>query len=156
MHRRTILTGAAASAAGLILTRSVSQAQQAGKIYRIGALLNRKSPSPGTESLRTGLTQLGCIEGTNIVYEVRPAEGQLDRLPGFAAELVSMGVDLIASYGGPPTNAARKATTTVPIVFTVVADPVAIGAAATLERPGGNLTGVTTNDPELPVRQIAL
>ena len=83
MRRRTILTGAEASAAGLILTRSVLQAQQPGKIYRIGVLLNHKSPSPETESLRTGLTQLGYIEGTNIVYEVRPAEGQLDRLPSF-------------------------------------------------------------------------
>lgn len=156
MNRRTILTGAAASAAGLTLNRRLSQAQQGGKIYRIGVLLNRKSPSPETESLRTGLTQLGYIEGTNIEYQIRPAEGQLDRLPGFAAELVSIGVDVIVSYGGPPTNAARKATTTIPIVFALVADPVAIGAAATLERPGGNLTGVTNNDPELPSRQMAL
>src|SRR4051794_12456028 len=118
MNRRTILTGAAASAAGLTLPYSVSQAQQTDKTYPIGVLLNRKSPSPETESLRIGLTQLGYIEGTKIGYEVRPAEGQLDRLPGFAAELVSMGVDVIVSYGGPPTHAARKATTTIPIVFT--------------------------------------
>jgi len=77
------------------------------------------------------LTQLGYSEGTGVVYEVRAAEGQLDRLPGFAAELVSKGVDVIVSYGGPPTNAARKATTTIPIVFTLVADPVAIGVART-------------------------
>jgi putative ABC transport system substrate-binding protein len=156
MDRRTVLTGAAASAAGLALTRGASHAQQVGKIYRIGVLLNRKSPSPETEALRTGLTQLGYIEGTNIIYEMRPAEGQLDRLPGFAAELVSKGVDVIVSFGGPPTNAARKATTTIPIVFALVADPVAIGAAATLDRPGGNLTGVTNNDPELPIRQMTL
>jgi putative ABC transport system substrate-binding protein len=118
--------------------------------------LNRKNPSPETDALRTGLTQLGYTEGIDLVYEVRPAEGQLDRLPGFAAELVSKGVDVIVTFGGPPTNAARKATTTIPIVFALVADPVAIGAAATLERPGGNLTGVTNNDPELPVRQMAL
>jgi putative tryptophan/tyrosine transport system substrate-binding protein len=156
MNRRTILTGAAASAAGLALTPGVSLAQQAGKIYRIGVLLNRQSPSPETDALRTGLTQLGYTEGIDLVYEVRPAAGQLDRLPGFAAELVSKGVDVIVTFGGPPTNAARKATTTIPIVFALVADPVAIGAAATLERPGGNLTGVTNNDPELPVRQMAL
>jgi putative tryptophan/tyrosine transport system substrate-binding protein len=155
MNRRTILTGAAASAAGL-LTWGGLHAQQAGKVYRVGVLLNRNNPSPETESLRTGLTQLGYFEGTNVVYEVRAAEGQLDRLPGFAVELVSRGVDVIVSYGGPPTNAARKATTTIPIVFTLVADQVAIGAAATLERPGGNLTGVTNNDPELPVRHMAL
>jgi putative tryptophan/tyrosine transport system substrate-binding protein len=156
MDRRTILTGAAASAAGLALTRSVSHAQQPAKVYRIGVLLNRVSGGPETEILRAGLAQLGYVEGTNIVYEIRPAEGQLERLPGFATELVSKGVDIIVSYGGPPTNAAQKATTTIPIVFALVADPVAIGAAATLERPGGNLTGVTNNDPELPVRQMAL
>jgi putative tryptophan/tyrosine transport system substrate-binding protein len=156
MDRRTILTGAAASAAGLALTRGVSHAQQPAKVYRIGVLLNRVSGGPETETLRAGLTQLGYVEGTNVVYEIRPAEGQLDRLPGFATELVGKGVDIIVSYGGPPTNAAQKATTTIPIVFALVADPVAIGAAATLERPGGNLTGVTNNDPELPVRQMAL
>ena len=119
MNRRAFLTGAAASAAGLPLTWGALHAQQAGKVYRVGVLLNRNNPSPETESLRTGLTQLGYVEGTNVVYEVRPAEGQLDRLPGFAAELVSKGVDVIVSYGGPPTNAARKATTTIPIVFTL-------------------------------------
>jgi putative ABC transport system substrate-binding protein len=156
MNRRAVLTGAASSAAGLALTWGASHAQQAGKVYRVGVLLNRNNPSPETESLLTGLRQLGYVEGTNVLYEVRAAEGQLDRLPGFAAELVSKGVDVIVSYGGPPTNAARKATTTIPIVFTLVADPVAIGAAASLERPGGNLTGVTNNDPELPVRHMAL
>src|SRR5258708_22233148 len=156
MNRRTILKGAAASAAGLAVTWGALHAQQAGKVYRVGVLLNRNNPSPETESLRTGLTQLGYVEGTNVVYEVRAAEGQLDRLPGFAAELVSRGVDVIVSYGGPPTNAARKATTTIPILFTLVAHPVAIGAAASLERPGGNLTGGTNNDSELPRPLIAL
>jgi len=79
MDRRTILTGAAASAAGLALPRGVSHAQQAGKIYRIGVLLNRNNPSPETETLRTGLTQLGYTEGINVIYEVRAAEGQLNR-----------------------------------------------------------------------------
>src|SRR3984893_4903858 len=118
MNRRAILMGAASSAAGLALalTWAASHAQQAGKVYRVGVLLNRNNPSPETESLRTGLTQLGYVEGTNVFYEVRAAEGQLDRLPGFAAELVSKGVDVIVSYGGPPTNAARKATTTITIV----------------------------------------
>lgn len=89
MDRRAILTGAAASVAGLALPRRTSHAQQAGKIYRIGVLVNRRSPGPETETLRTGLTQLGYVEGVNVAYEVRAAEGQLDRLPGFAAELVS-------------------------------------------------------------------
>ena len=156
MDRRRILTGAAASAAGLALSRGMVHAQQTGKVYRIGVLVNRSSPGPETDTLRAGLAQLGYTEGTNVVYEVRPAEGQLDRLPGFAAELVGKGVDVIVSYGGPPTSAARNATKSIPIVFALVADPVGIGVAATLDRPGGNLTGVTNNDPELPVRQMAL
>jgi ABC-type uncharacterized transport system substrate-binding protein len=77
-------------------------------------------------------------------------------LPGFAAELVGKGVDVIATFGGPATNAARKASTTVPIVAALVADPVAIGVAVTLKRPGGNITGATNNDPELPGLQLAM
>ena len=159
MNRRITLARAAASILGLTLGYGpcgLSHAQTTGKVYRVGVLVNRASPSPQTDSLRAGLAQLGYVEGTHVVYDIRAAEGQLDRLPGFAAELVSKGVDVLVTYGGPPTDAARKATQTIPIVFTLVADPVAIGAAATLERPGANLTGVTTSDPELPVRHMAL
>jgi putative ABC transport system substrate-binding protein len=124
-------------------------------IYRVGVLVNR-GDSEELQSLRTGMAQLGYVEGSNIVYEARFPEGQLDRLPGFAAELAAGGVDVIVTYGGPPTNAARKATATIPIVFALVADPVAIGVASTLDRPGRNLTGVTNHDPELGGRQMAL
>jgi len=129
--------------------------KQVGKVYKVGVLVNR-GPAGEFESLRTGLAQLGYVEGSNTVFEPRFPEGQLDRLPGFAAELVGLGVDVIVAYGGPPTNAARKATTTIPIVFSLVADPVAIGVATTLERPGGNLSGVTNHDPELASRHMAL
>jgi putative tryptophan/tyrosine transport system substrate-binding protein len=161
VDRRTILAGAAASVAGLVLPWSVSRAQKAAKIYRIGVLVNQGAnvggkPNPQIESLRQGMKQLGYVEGTNVVYEMRFPEGQPERLTGFAAELAAMGVDVIVSYGGPPTNAARNATTTIPIVFALVADPVAIGIAATLERPGKNLTGVTNNDTELAVRHMGL
>jgi putative ABC transport system substrate-binding protein len=111
-------------------------------------------PNPAFEGLRKDMAQLGYVEGTNVIYEARFPEGQLERLPGFATELVAMGIDVIATFGGPSTNAARKATTTVPIVASLVADPVAIGVAKTLERPGGNITGATNNDPELASRQL--
>lgn len=127
-----------------------------GRIWRIGVLLNRGNPSAETETLRAGMLQLGYFEGINIAYEIRAAEGQLDRLPAFAEELMRTGVDVFATYGGPPTNAARRATSTIPIVFALVADPVGIGVAASLQRPGANLTGVTNNDPEVPVRQMVL
>jgi putative tryptophan/tyrosine transport system substrate-binding protein len=137
-------------------TQTPTPTPTAAKVYRVGVLINRATPNPQTDSLRAGLAQLGYVEGANIVFEMRAADGQLDRLPGFAADLVSQGVDVIVTYGGPPTAAARKATATIPIVFTLVADPVAIGAAATLARPGGNLTGVTTHDANLPAQQMAL
>ena len=136
-------------------TAGISQAQQSAKVYRVGVLQNRVQ-GPEFELLKKELARLGYAEGTNVVFESRFAEGKLDRLPGFAAELVAMNVDVIAAYGGPPTAAARKATTTIPIVSQLVADPVAIGAAATLARPGGNVTGVTNHDPERATRQLTI
>ena len=137
------------------LTIGPAQAQQAAKVYRVGALFNG-APGPEFELLKKELARLGYAEGTNIVFEARFAEGKLDRLPGFAAELVALNVDVIAAYGGPPTAAARKATTTIPIVAALVADPVAIGAAATLARPGGNVTGITNHDPLRATRQLTI
>ena len=140
------------------LTIGVSQAQQAqqaAKIFRVGVLQNRV-PGPEFELLKKELARLGYVEGTNIIFESRFAEGKLDRLPGFAAELVAMNVDVIATYGGPSTAAARKATTTIPIVAALVADPVGIGAAATLARPGGNVTGSTNHDSQRATRQLAI
>jgi putative ABC transport system substrate-binding protein len=133
-----------------------SRAWQAGKVYRVGVLVNYGNVCPETEALRAGLAQVGYVEGANIVFEIRGAESQLNRLPGFATELVSMGVDVIASYGGPSTNAARNATKTIPVVFALVADPIALGMAASIERPGGNITGVTNHDTELADRHMAL
>ena len=138
-----------------------AHAQQGSKPYRVGILVNQGAtvngkPNPQVETLRAGMAQLGYVEGTNVIYEPRYPEGKLERLPGFAAELVAASVDVIVSYGGPPTNAARKATSTIPIVVALVADPVAIGVAATLARPGGNITGVTNHDTELAPQHMAL
>ena len=134
------------------------QAAQATKVYRVGALFNRapNQEDRDVEILREGLARLGYVEGTNLVIEARFAEGNLDRLPGFAKELVGLGVDVIAAYGGPPTRAARGASTLIPIVANLVADPVALGYAATLQRPGGNVTGITNHDPELAVLQLSI
>ena len=133
----------------------ISRAQQTPKVYRVGVLQNRV-PGPEFELLKSELARLGYVEGTNVIFESRFAEGKLDRLPGFAAELVAMNVDVIATYGGPPTAAARRATTTIPIVAQLVADPVGIGAASTLARPGGNVTGSTNHDPQRATRQLAI
>ena len=84
------------------------------------------------------MAKLGYVEGTDVIYEPRFPDGQLERLPGFASELVGKGVDVIATFGGPSTNAARKATTTVPIVAALVADPVAIANSPSTSRQRAN------------------
>ncbi|MCC8953247.1 ABC transporter substrate-binding protein [Bradyrhizobium sp. Pear77] len=145
----------AIAAFGLVVVCSASQAQQADKVYRVGMLSNW-GPGPVFDALKGELARLGYVEGKNIIFEARFPEGQLDRLPGFAVELVNLGVDVIATYGGPSTNAAWKASKTVPIVAAIVADPVAVGFAATLERPGGNITGITSDDPSLGSRQLEI
>ena len=159
-HERLImntkrLTLASLAALAATMAIGTAQAQQAAKVFRVGALFNRV-PGPEFDLLKKELARLGYVEGSNVAFEARFAEGKLDRLPGFAAELVAMNVDVIAAYGGPPTAAARKATTTIPIVAQLVADPVAIGAAATLARPGGNVTGATNHDTQRATRQLAI
>jgi putative ABC transport system substrate-binding protein len=143
-------------AAGVVATSAqdmhLALAQKDAKVFRVGMLSNW-GPGPVFDSLKSELAKLGYVEGKNIVFEPRFPEGHLERLPGFAVELASLGVDVIATYGGPPTNAARKASSTIPIVAAIVADPVAVGFAATLERPGGNITGITSNDPSLGAQQ---
>lgn len=138
--------------ASLVPWRHLAFAQKEAKVFRVGMLSNWGA-GPVFETLKSELAKLGYVEGRNVIFEARFPEGQLERLPGFAAELVRLGVDVIATYGGPPTNAAHKATSTIPIVAAIVADPVAVGFAASLEHPGGNITGITSNDPTLGARQ---
>jgi putative ABC transport system substrate-binding protein len=120
-------------------------AQTAGKVYRIGYLSSGSAAQAAhsREAFAQGLRDLGWIEGRNIVIEYRFAEGRFDRLPELAAELARLGVDVIAASPTPPAVAAKKATSTIPIVVMNVGDPVAIGLVASLARPGGNVTGVT-------------
>jgi putative ABC transport system substrate-binding protein len=151
-RRKSLGMFAAAVVATSVPGLHLALAQKEAKVFRVGMLSNW-GPGPVFEALKSDLARLGYVEGKNIVFEARFPEGQLERLPGFAAELAGLGVDVIATYGGPPTNAARKASSTIPIVAAIVADPVAVGFAATLERPGGNITGITSNDPSLGVQQ---
>ena len=131
------------------------EARQSGKISRVGLMQNGVR-GPDFDGLRNGFADLGYAEGRNIIFEPRFAEHQLDRHPSFAADLVRLGVDLILTFGGPATMAAKKVTTKIPIVFLLVADPVAIGVAASLGRPGSNATGVTNHDPQQAREQFAL
>jgi len=103
-----------------------------------------------------GLRELGYVEGQNIVIERRYSEGRYERLPGLAAELVRLKVDVIVAVGGPPPHAAKDATSTIPIVMTNHGDPVGTGLVASLARPGGNVTGLSTVNPDLVGKQLQL
>src|SRR5256885_8029176 len=122
-------------------------------------ILSNASPaamSARTEAFRQGLRKLGYVEGKNIFIEWRSADGKLDRLPALAAELVHLKVDIIVTGGRSATRAAKDATSTIPIVMTQDSDPVANGFIASLARPGGNITGLSTLAPELSGKQLEL
>jgi putative ABC transport system substrate-binding protein len=108
------------------------------------------------DAFRAGLRELGYVEGSNLVIEYRPAEWKNERLPELAADLVRLKVDVIVTANVRATEAARRATSTIPIVFTVSGDPVAEGIVSSLARPGGNLTGLATISPELVGKQIEM
>jgi putative tryptophan/tyrosine transport system substrate-binding protein len=131
---------------------------QNGKIVRIGFLgpNSAASTSSRMESLRAGLRELGYVEGKNLVIESRWADGNYDRLPALAIELVGLKVDLILTSGTPGTRAARSATATIPIIMVTSGDPVALGLVASLARPGGNITGASNFAPELSAKRIEL
>jgi putative tryptophan/tyrosine transport system substrate-binding protein len=106
------------------------------------------------DGFKSGLRDLGWVEDEGIRFELRAAEGQLHLLPKFASEMVSLGVDLIAVIGAVTVRAVRQATSTIPIVFAVVVEPIGDGLATNLEHPGGNVTGVTTFDPQQATTQL--
>jgi putative ABC transport system substrate-binding protein len=133
-------------------------AQQPTKIPRIGFLIasSRSVNAARYETFLQGLRELGYEEGKNIVIEWRSAEGRLDRLAALAAELIRLKVDVIVTAGPSDTRAAKEATSTIPIVMTFDNDPVGNGFIASLARPGGNITGLSTLAPELSSKQLEL
>ena len=146
-------------ALGFIAAPLTTEAQQAGKVHRIGCLSSGTSPDAQQrfEVLRQGLRELGWVDGQNIVIEYRIAEGRFDRLPDLAAELVRHKVDIIVAVPTPAAVAAKKATAAIPIVMIGVADPVGLGLIASLARPGGNVTGLSWSvGVELWVKQLEL
>ena len=135
-----------------------AEAQQPKKVPRIG-FLGATSPSAVSariEAFRQGLRELGYVEGKNIVIEYRYAEGKLDRLPALAAELVRLKVDVIVTAAPTATRAAKEATATIPIVMAHDGDPVGSGFVASLARPGGNITGLSTLAPEISGKRLEL
>ena len=108
------------------------------------------------DALNTGLRQHGYVEGKNIALEVRSANGRYEALPALARELVAAKVDVIVAFGTPPSQAAKAATTTIPIVMAGVGDPLGTGLVTSLARPGGNLTGTSNLSPPLVVKRLEL
>jgi putative tryptophan/tyrosine transport system substrate-binding protein len=142
----------------LVVAGAVVQAQQPTKIPRIG-YLGFGDPSVNLariEAFRQGLRELGYVEGKNIFIEWRSADGNADRLPSLAAELVRLKVDVIVTNGPYSTRAAKAATVTIPIVMAAVGDPVGDGIVASLARPGGNITGLSSVAPELSGKRLEL
>jgi putative ABC transport system substrate-binding protein len=154
MKRREFITLLGGAAAWPLAAR----AQQAGKVPRIG-FLGLASPSTFAsrlEGFRLGLRDFGYVEGTNITIEYRWAEGRYERLPELAAELVRSNVELIVTHGTPGSLAAKRATTTIPIVMASIGDPVASGIVASVARPGGNITGQSFFNAELRAKRVEL
>jgi putative ABC transport system substrate-binding protein len=129
-------------AVSLLLAPSTAEAQETGKVPRVGFLANARSP--GTLAFQKGLQELGYVEGQNIIVEWRLAEGRLDRLPELAADLVRLKVDVILAAIPDYVRTARAATSTIPIVFAIVGDPVREGFVESLARPGGSITGLAS------------
>jgi len=140
-----------------LTTVSHAHAQQPKKVFHIGFLSSgASSASENIEVIRQRLRELGYVEGKNIAFEYRGAEGKIDRLPDLAAELVRLKVDVIVTLSTPAAVAAKNATTTIPIVMTSLSDPVATGLVASLARPGGNITGVTIMNAETAGKRLQL
>jgi putative ABC transport system substrate-binding protein len=140
----------------LLVGATIAEAQETGKIFRIGFLdaTNASDNAVRLEVFRQELRKLGWIEGKNIAFEYRFAELKNERVPELAAELVRLKVDLIVTSGNPQALEAKKATSTIPIVMMGSADPLALGLVASLGRPGGNVTGFSNLSPELNTKRL--
>ena len=135
---------------GAVVARPLgARAQQAVKLYRIGILSPQVPPPEFLEAFRQGLRELSYVEGQTIAFEVRSAEGYSQRLAVLANELVRLKVDVIVAINTPSVQAAKKASATIPIVMTRIADPVKSGLVGSLSRPGGNITGLSFMVDEL-------
>src|SRR5712691_3352760 len=144
MHATTLIAVITVLLVVVLVVPLAGEAQQAASLPRIGFLAPGSLSDPRVprflQVFRQGLRELGYVEGQNIAIEFRWAEGKYDRLPGLAAELVRLKVNVIVAGGAPAVQAAKQATETIPIVMVNVSDPVALGFVASLARPGGNIT----------------
>ena len=144
---------------GLLVAPLATEAQQSGRAYRVGYLSTptRESVEHGLGAFLRTLRELGWIEGQNLIIEYRWAEGNVERLPALATELVRRKVDVIVAPAGSAALAAKNATSNIPIVMIFASDPVETGLVASLRQPGGNITGTTfTPGPEIFGKQLRI
>jgi len=156
VDRRTFIS---VFAGGLVTAHSVAESQPAAKIHRVGILLGGtgEEAAPLLRALADGLSDLGYVDGRNLMFEGRYAGVRMERLPDLAAELVRLRVDVIVTGSNPYVAAAQRATATIPIVIVASADPVGAGFVASLARPGGNITGLTVDaSPEMFAKNLGL
>ena len=151
MDRRVFLGGSL----GLLAAPLAVEAQLARKAYRIGVVSSRSLASEH-EAFREGLRQLGWVDGQNVAIEYRFMDGQLDRMAAVATDLIRLDVDVILANNAAAALAVKRATSTIPVVFVLVADPVGDGLVTSLARPGGNLTGLATLSRELAGKRLQL
>jgi putative ABC transport system substrate-binding protein len=155
MPRAVLVLGVAVA---VLLAPGLSHGQPAGKAWRIGVLVGRPVPEedPVHQAFRRRLRELGYVEGQNVAIDWRQAGGRLDRLPGLAAELVRLKADVIVADVTSAIRAAMQATSTVPIVMGIAADPVGSGLVPSLARPGGNVTGVSVMLTDVSAKRLQL
>jgi len=152
-RRRKLIIALGASALAMPLA---SFAQQPAKIHRVGFLRTSAPPASYLEAFREGLKELGYVEGKNVVFDSRWADGTIEQLPALAAELARFKPDVVVTDGTPPAQAVRKAMSTIPIVMVSSGDPVSSGLIASLARPGGNTTGLTSINADLGGKALEL
>jgi putative ABC transport system substrate-binding protein len=159
MKRREFITLlASATAASSLSCSRTGRAQPAGKVYRIG-ILETNSPltnAANFDALRKGMMELGYIEGQTLFFEYRSADGRNERFPDLVAELVQLKVDLIVTRSTPAVLAVKAATNTIPVVMAATANPVGDGIVASLARPGGNITGLSSFHSELSTKRFEM
>jgi putative tryptophan/tyrosine transport system substrate-binding protein len=153
MNRRQFITLLGGAAVWPLTARA-----QAAKIYRVGILetISAISNAANFDALRKGMRALGYVEGQNLLFEYRSADGRNERFPDLVAELVRLRVDLIVTRSTPAVISVKAATTTIPTVMAATANPVADGIVASLARPGGNITGLSSFHSELSTKRLEL
>jgi len=153
MRRRDLIALAGAAA---VAWPHVVRAQPVRKMRRLGVIEPGAAPDPYFDAFRDALRVLGYTEGRDLLLEVRWAEGKSDRFDEFAAELVALNVDVIKAFSTPAALAAKRATTTIPVVFVGVGDPVGVGLVPSLAHPQGNVTGIANLAPELSAKRLEI